>query len=161
MALVLVIGLAGLVAAFMNAGSTREDFDLSAPAPAPVSAGASAPMLTPPGKVWSAEHGHWHDAPAGSVDGVTPLSGQGAVLSQPPGPAPPGKAWSAEHGHWHDILPPGTSPQLDGSAPAAGGPPFPQPDGPVPEGKAWSAEHGHWHNVAPPSLQSPVDIVVD
>lgn len=38
----------------------------------------------PPGKVWSSEHGHWHDAPG------------------PPREAPPGKVWSEEHGHWHD-----------------------------------------------------------
>ena len=42
----------------------------------------------PPGKVWSAEHGHWHDAPAPGP--------------APDGEAPPGKVWSAEHGHWHD-----------------------------------------------------------
>ena len=159
MALVLLIGLAGLVAAFMNAGSPREDLNLSAPALAP--SGTPAPTLTPPGKVWSAEHGHWHDAAAGSVDGLTPSSGLDALSSQPPGPAPPGKAWSAEHGHWHDITPQASSPQLDGSTPVAGGSPFPQPEGPVPEGKEWSAEQGHWHDAAPALLESPVDIVVD
>lgn len=46
----------------------------------------------PPGKVWSTEHSHWHDLPAG---GGTPA---------PPGDAPAGKVWSPEHGHWHDIL---------------------------------------------------------
>ena len=25
--------------------------------------GSAAPGAAPPGKVWSAEHGHWHDAP--------------------------------------------------------------------------------------------------
>jgi hypothetical protein len=50
--------------------------------------GAEPPDEAPPGKVWSTEHGHWHDLPAG-----------GAL---PPGPAPPGKVWSVEHGHWHD-----------------------------------------------------------
>jgi hypothetical protein len=42
----------------------------------------------PPGKVWSEEHGHWHDTPVG-----TP---------QPIGTPPPGKVWSEEHSHWHD-----------------------------------------------------------
>ncbi len=53
------------------------------------------PGPAPPGKVWSPEHGHWHDAPATdqTQTGLTP---------PPPGPAPAGKVWSAEHGHWHD-----------------------------------------------------------
>jgi hypothetical protein len=70
-----------------------------------------------PDRVWSEEHGHWHDAP-GSPG--TP---------QPPGPTPPGKVWSVEHGHWHD----------DAAPPA-------RPAGPAPPGKVWSAEHGHWHD---------------
>ena len=54
----------------------------------------------PPGKVWSPEHGHWHDAPAMSTP-IVPQSSTGPT-SEPPGPAPPGKVWSPEHGHWHD-----------------------------------------------------------
>lgn len=46
------------------------------------------------GRVWSAEHGHWHN-----VDG----SELGASRAAPPGLPPPGKVWSEEHGHWHDI----------------------------------------------------------
>lgn len=57
----------------------------------------------PAGKVWSVEHGHWHDV-------RNPLSGPGArppaqsftPAPQPGGPVPPGKVWSVEHGHWHD-----------------------------------------------------------
>jgi hypothetical protein len=49
----------------------------------------------PPGKVWSEEHGHWHDA-------------EGPGTPRPEGPAPPGKEWSEAHGHWHDIA--GVSP---------------------------------------------------
>ena len=52
----------------------------------------------PPGKVWSAEHGHYHDASPGQP---LPVSGQ-AATPQPPGEPPPGKVWSAEHGHYHD-----------------------------------------------------------
>lgn len=48
------------------------------------------------GRVWSPEHGHWHEAGGGSHAGRVPAPG-------PPGPAPPGKAWSYEHGHWHDV----------------------------------------------------------
>ncbi|MDP7639017.1 MAG: SEC-C metal-binding domain-containing protein [Candidatus Hydrogenedentes bacterium] len=55
----------------------------------------------PAGKVWSAEHGHWHEATEG-------LPQQYQSAPQPPGAAPPGKTWSAEHGHWHDL--PGANP---------------------------------------------------
>ena len=53
---------------------------------------ATTEKTAPPGKVWSEEHNHWHDAPVG-------------VASQPPGEPPPGKVWSEEHGHWHDAPP--------------------------------------------------------
>ncbi len=60
---------------------------------------ATAERTDPPGKVWSEEHSHWHDAPAG------------AAAAQPPGEPPPGKVWSDEHGHWHDAAqPPGDPP---------------------------------------------------
>ena len=62
---------------------------------------STAPGPAPPGKVWSVEHGHWHDAPLGT----TTLPDQpetSAPRSQPPGDPPPGKVWSPEHGHWHD-----------------------------------------------------------
>lgn len=55
----------------------------------------------PPGKVWSAEHGHYHDAATGRS---LPEPGQ-AGTSQPEGAAPAGKVWSAEHGHYHDAPP--------------------------------------------------------
>ena len=85
---------------------------------------SGAPSPAPLGKVWSPEHGHWHDAfgtapaipPAnlqtlGDAPGVgldSRLNLQAApgistqLASQPLGPAPPGKVWSPEHGHWHD-----------------------------------------------------------
>jgi len=62
---------------------------------------STAPGPAPPRKVWSVEHGHWHDAPLGT----TTLPDQpetSAPRSQPPGDPPPGKVWSPEHGHWHD-----------------------------------------------------------
>jgi hypothetical protein len=55
------------------------------------------PGPAPPGKVWSKEHGHWHD--------LTPKSGPTSIPGEPPSPAPPGKVWSKEHGHWHDLAP--------------------------------------------------------
>jgi hypothetical protein len=59
----------------------------------------SSPLeLAPPGKVWSVEHGHWHDAPSLPVS-----SASSAIPKKPPNAAPPGKIWSAEHGHWHDL----------------------------------------------------------
>ncbi len=64
------------------------------------------------GRVWSAEHGHWHNAdgtevgtagiPAGGSMNVGGLTGGNMPAPQPPGPVPDGKVWSAEHGHWHD-----------------------------------------------------------
>jgi hypothetical protein len=51
----------------------------------------------PAGKVWNAEHGHYHDAPAGGAPGAAPA---GAPL--------PGQVWSEEHGHYHDPPAPGS-----------------------------------------------------
>lgn len=114
----------------------------------------------PPGKIWSPEHGHWHDAPA--------LQGQTGAAPQPPGEAPEGKVWSAEHGHWHDAdgsettqpVTQQSAPQIiqpaEQAAPGAG---VPQPPGDPPPGKVWSSEHGHWHDVpaGPPYPQPPGD----
>ena len=55
----------------------------------------------PPGKVWSAAHGHWHDA-KNSHDDFTSDAEKSRDQSQRKGEAPPGKVWSPEHGHWHD-----------------------------------------------------------
>jgi len=82
----------------------------------------------PAGKVWSVEHGHWHDAvpqqaSPGSIriDGLpttSPVPGAAPLAAtttspaqsdvprtltpQPPGAVRAGKVWSPEHGHWHD-----------------------------------------------------------
>jgi len=61
----------------------------------------TAPGPAPPGKVWSVEHGHWHDAPLAPTT-LPPQPGTSAPKSQPPGEPPQGKVWSVEHGHWHD-----------------------------------------------------------
>ena len=57
----------------------------------------------PPGKVWSEEHGHWHDAPK-QVSG--PIENRPKRIAPPNNPdknnPPPGKVWSEEHGHFHD-----------------------------------------------------------
>lgn len=111
--------------------------------------GARPAGAAPPGKVWSVEHGHWHDAPnAVAAPGLLAPAQATVLTPQPPGPVPPGKVWSAEHGHWHDAQSP-----LSGSG-AQGFTPSPQPDGPVPAGKVWSVEHGHWHD--DPNTQSAV-----
>jgi hypothetical protein len=88
------------------------------------------PGPVPEGKVWSPEHGHWHDAP------VSSNSGEVQYHPKPEGLAPLGKVWSYEHGHWHDTT--GAAEKFK---------PGPQPPGPVPEGKVWSYEHGHWHDL--------------
>ena len=54
----------------------------------------------PPGKVWSAEHGHWHDASPQPTK-ENPITMNVRNVPQPPGPVPEGKVWSTEHGHWH------------------------------------------------------------
>lgn len=67
----------------------------------PGNPGAQQPGPAPPGKVWSTEHGHWHDA-ADQPGGAASQGQSQPGSAQPPGPAPEGKVWSAEHGHWHD-----------------------------------------------------------
>ena len=74
---------------------------------------ATAPRAPRAAKVWSEEHGHWHDAaaPAGgapvspAMTPLPPVSQQQNTYRkpQPPGPAPEGKVWSPDHGHWHDV----------------------------------------------------------
>jgi hypothetical protein len=110
-------GLLALLAAFLviaaiafypreeNSGTSTA----SIPAPAaPAARPGPQPGPAPPGKVWSTEHGHWHDAaPAQSpirIDQTprAPVTQTVANVPQPPGPVPPGKVWSKEHGHWHD-----------------------------------------------------------
>jgi cytoskeletal protein RodZ len=66
------------------------------PSASPAQKTQRPPGPAPEGKVWSAEHGHWHNAP-----GSTPTTPKQPV-PQPPVPAPEGKIWSPEHGHWHD-----------------------------------------------------------
>lgn len=104
------IAAAGLIAAMRDKEPQR---------PTPVPA-ASTPVATPrpqppgpapAGKVWSPEHGHWHDAvpqaqaqPQGGAPTVqVQQTKAGAPIPQPNVPVPPGKVWSAEHGHWHDV----------------------------------------------------------
>ncbi len=102
LALVSVVVFAGLAAWFV-VGAFRQASETNA--------------TEMPGKVWSEDHGHWHE----TGNPGTP---------QPPGPAQVGKEWSAEHGHWHDVAVPGLG----------------RPPGPAPAGKVWNEEHGHWHD---------------
>jgi hypothetical protein len=60
----------------------------------------STPTVNSAGRVWSEEHGHWHNAD-GTELGSAPRPAT-PVATPPPGPAPAGKVWSSEHGHWHD-----------------------------------------------------------
>lgn len=71
-AVAMALGALGFVVSLFNAGGAHAD-----------------------GRVWSAEHGHWHAADGSELNPGTPQA-------QPPGPAPAGKVWSSEHGHWHD-----------------------------------------------------------
>ena len=120
----------------------------------------------PAGKVWSPEHGHWHDAVGAGSEFDFGLSPDvQSTTPQPLGAAPPGKVWSPEHGHWHNApnagsvlgTTPGAPPTVRTSITNPLGTPGPQPAGPVPPGKVWSLEHGHWHN-APTTDPAPITI---
>lgn len=171
----------GVYAAF--SGPAEPQTASAAPAAVPIAAPAAASSQTagsqaatgqpgpaPAGKVWSAEHNHWHDAaspsapspikidmntnnPAVKADGsAIRIDGKALEAAakemrfpgQPEGPAPAGKIWSTEHSHWHDkpTSPPPTVHLGTLNRPSS---PVPAP-GPAPAGKVWSAEHGHWHN---------------
>ena len=60
----------------------------------------------PPGKVWSEEHGHYHDINTNqsSFPSVNSNNQNNLNVPQPEGPVPEGKVWSKEHGHWHDVV---------------------------------------------------------
>jgi hypothetical protein len=69
--LMLLLGTMGIIAAVGIIASIRDGREKPrtpaavASAPAPVNVpGPQPPGPVPPGKVWSTEHGHWHDAPA-------------------------------------------------------------------------------------------------
>lgn len=119
--------------------------------PAPAANGAPYPQpagAVPPGKVWSPEHGHWHNAVATGVPASVPFPTPAAR----PIATPDGRVWSEEHKHWHDATANGgvSDVRVFGQPLRADGtlPVTPQPPGPAPAGKVWSAEHGHWHDVA-------------
>ncbi len=140
----------------------------------PISGVANIPQPpgpVPPGKIWSPEHGHWHDVPGANVisssnplmpnstspkfdilPGQETAQPQTKLTPQPPGPAPAGQVWSAEHGHWHNTTGVGQT-TTSGIQPGQPATLTPQPPGPAPAGKTWSAEHGHWHD-------APVDAKV-
>lgn len=108
----------GLVPLLSSEQTQREQ----AGARGPVAKPGTAPPPGPPpaGKVWSFDHGHWHDAPVqASIPVNLDPNTAGQSLAQlqqqaiqqqqqfkpgpqPPGPVPEGKVWSTEHGHWHD-----------------------------------------------------------
>ncbi len=91
----LLLGVAAIVAIVVLDGKERMPSPASNPVTPQNRVPATQPGVAPPGKVWSAEHGHWHDAPKENTQPAAPST-------QPPGPAPAGKVWSTEHGHWHD-----------------------------------------------------------
>lgn len=120
----LLAGIAAVAAVGIIASITDRTPAGTSPAPAaaanpnPMSPGKPQPPgPVPAGKVWSVEHGHWHDInpAAGAQPGAQPPGGRQTIqignppagtakapVPQPPGPVPAGKVWSPEHGHWHD-----------------------------------------------------------
>lgn len=110
-AAIAAIGLAPLILRDETPKTTPQQAAIPRPEPKP-----QPPGEAPPGKIWSPEHGHWHDAapaaqtaspiridqstgPAQATGNTAPIS---VSVPQPPGAVPPGKVWSPEHGHWHD-----------------------------------------------------------
>lgn len=126
--LIALLAVIGAIAAVGVVASIRDKDAQTAASSAPASAARTTPRRQPPGpapagKVWSAEHGHWHDqaSTSGSRAPVQASPGQASPVQvssatvpvnpaarkpQPPGPVPAGKVWSAEHGHWHDARTP-------------------------------------------------------
>lgn len=107
--------IAALVAAVMFFGNNQPPLSpafspTAAPTGSPATGGVGRPPgSAPAGKVWSFEHGHWHDAPGSTPatqPGVQtfgqPNTGTATFTPQPPGDVPPGKVWSPQHGHWHN-----------------------------------------------------------
>ena len=102
----------------------------------------------PPGKVWSEEHGHYHDIPIQNNLSSLRLNnnkGNNTVSkTRPSAPAPPGKVWSEEHGHYHDapksqsLSPKILNTQNKNNTSV-------KPDI-APEGKVWDDKHGHYHD---------------
>ncbi len=106
---------AGATGSSAAAGSSAGAPGSTAP-PTPGQNIPEPPGGTPAGKVWSPEHGHYHDfqpsagQSAITVPGQSPIPAPGsspvqtgvANTPQPPRPVPAGKVWSTEHGHWHD-----------------------------------------------------------
>ena len=89
---------------FMDSGTSTTTMNSSIPTSvipqARTGSATPPPGEAPPGKVWSPEHGHWHNI---SDNSAFEVPGAASNIPQPSGEAPPGKVWSSEHGHWHDI----------------------------------------------------------
>lgn len=99
---VAIVGLVSLVAGTRKTPTPPPGIT-SPPSPR---ATAPQPEPAPAGKVWSQEHGHWHDAaPKAGARPTPPAALPTTPQPQPPGPVPAGKVWSPEHGHWHDAPP--------------------------------------------------------
>lgn len=177
--IVALIAVGGLVIAGIFSGgdepaSSSSSYGVSTPAALPT-APAAQPGPAPEGKVWSADHGHWHDASPVQIqtDAPPPTSALTASTdARPPvdGEERNGMIWHAEHGHWHpkegapapqqpsQPIPRHDIPRVTvgGGTATQGFTPVPQPPGPVPPGKVWSTVHGHWHDAeAPATSESP------
>ena len=104
-----LIAATGLAATLVN--RRKESLPRQSAMPAATAPRPQPPGPAPAGKVWSVEHGHWHDANQAAqqaAQGSTPQPTRENPIvvtrrnaPQPPGPVPEGKVWSPEHGHWH------------------------------------------------------------
>lgn len=103
LAVIILAAVFGAGAAVMKLFSAEKS-NAAATASTGQSFNAQPPGPIPEGKVWSVEHGHWHNIETGRADPVAPASAstERTPKPQPPGPVPEGKVWSEEHGHWHN-----------------------------------------------------------
>jgi hypothetical protein len=107
------------------------------------------PQATAVERVWSTEHGHYHNVDGSEIGQQQPSEAVAADSpGESPGPAPPGKVWSVEHGHWHNDTTSSESPDFVPPSDDLNSAPYrlERPEGAPPQGKVWSESHGHWHD---------------
>ena len=153
----IIIGIiAIIVIAFISIDSSKSNVSKNVPVSSPLlnqqgrgnSTKPSGPA--PVGKVWSQEHGHYHDDPGNTNLNSPRLNTSPSQLAgkpKPEGNPPPGKVWNEEHGHWHDApISKSLTPKILGendvnkiTVPSS------DKDNPT-KGKVWNEEHGHFHD---------------
>ena len=110
-AIIGIIAVVILVIIFINSDSSKSNQNVSVTTSPLLNQGSASNKSNPsgpapPGKVWSQEHGHWHDAPVSKS--LTPKIlcknevNKITVPKQDKNNPPEGKVWNEEHDHFHD-----------------------------------------------------------